>query len=230
VSRVLCIDTAERQVRLETFENGRCLASVRPESRHHVRDLTVHLRKLIAETSWNWPSIAAVGVNTGPGTFTGIRVGLAVAKAICYAHRIDLVGVDMFDCLAQGSREEWFWQSEDAGLTVALEGQLQTVLLARYCRDGDTIRRVSLVSVPHTELAKQIEPSLPIIGLFNRFQNYLPTSARIISHSPWEEWRPGIGGVVLQRVAAGRFDDPMTIEPFYVRPSSAEEKWDRRSN
>lgn len=229
-SRILAIDTAGRQVRLEAFGDGKQIAAVRPNSAQHVRELTVHLRRMLAEIDWKIDQVTAIGVNTGPGTFTGIRVGLSVAKAICYTHRIPMVGVDMFDGFGIGMWLNGTWPTVCAEMEVLLEGQLQSCSAARYRRNETTVERIALTTFPQSELVDQISEHQAVTGMLERMQSRLSPETRVIGHPPWDETRPSIAPIVMQRVAANRFDDPMTIEPFYVRPSSAEEKWDRRSH
>lgn len=229
-SRILAIDTAGRQVRLEAFRDGRPIAAVRPDSAQHVRELTRHLRQMLAEIEWKIEQVTAIGVNIGPGTFTGIRVGLSVAKALCYTHRIPLVGVDMFDCFGVGMWLNGSWPKDCTELDVLLEGQLQSCSAARYCRHETHVERVALTTFPQSELNDRINEDQVVTGMLERTQSKLAPKTRIVGQPPWDQTRPSIAAIVMQRVAANRFDDPMTIEPFYVRPSSAEEKWDRRSN
>jgi tRNA threonylcarbamoyladenosine biosynthesis protein TsaB len=61
------------------------------------------MRRLLSEAGWSIADLTAVGVVNGPGSFTGVRTGLAAAKGLCEASRLPLIAVSRLEVLAEAS-------------------------------------------------------------------------------------------------------------------------------
>jgi tRNA threonylcarbamoyladenosine biosynthesis protein TsaB len=99
---ILVLDTATRTpvVAIATA-NGTILAERRWESRHrHGEELIARLDEVLTEARANRRALTGVVVGTGPGSFTGLRIGLATAKTIAYALSVPTVGISSTRALA----------------------------------------------------------------------------------------------------------------------------------
>ncbi len=104
-SLILSMDTATpcSSVALTsgTRDEGRILASLSFTGRvSHSRRLFAAIDYLLREAEVDWPSIAAIAVSMGPGSFTGLRIGMATAKGLVAATGKILLGVSTLDSLA----------------------------------------------------------------------------------------------------------------------------------
>jgi tRNA threonylcarbamoyl adenosine modification protein YeaZ len=99
---MLVLDTATRRPVVALADDaGMVLAERTWESKHrHGEELLARLEEALAEASARRSDITAVVVGTGPGSFTGLRIGLATAKTVAYALSIPLVGVSSTRALA----------------------------------------------------------------------------------------------------------------------------------
>lgn len=152
---VLGLDTSTR-VQAGIVADGQVLGSVSyDDPMRHVEQLAPLLAGLTAESGVRLNELSRVVVGVGPGPFTGLRVGIATARSICYALGIELRGVCSLDVLAA----QWACSETppDGEVLIATDARRQEVYWARYARDG---RRIAgpAVSRP-TEL-----PELPIGG------------------------------------------------------------------
>lgn len=105
---LLVLDTATRTPVLGLAEmDGRLLATRRWESRHRQGEqLLDELDGLLAEAGVTARDLAGTCVGIGPGSFTGLRIGLATAKVLAYSLRLPLVGVSTTTALALGAQLE----------------------------------------------------------------------------------------------------------------------------
>lgn len=212
--RILVIDTTDSVAIAEAWAGESKIAAESFGAARHAQALTGKIQSLLARAVWRTADIQAIAVNLGPGSFTGIRVGLATAKALVYVHQFRLIGVDCFDAIAASVALPSF--------QVLLPGQLGTYHTVTYELEGgvrvrrplQTLHRDVLVTkviqTGATFTTKGCARQLANIGL-----NY-------------QEALPQVGPVALAKWKAGISNDPMLLEPFYVRPSSAEVAWDAR--
>ena len=100
--RLLAIDTATQQATLAVSELEGALVAVRAwEAGHgHSATLLPNLDALLAETGTSLGDLGGVVAGTGPGSFTGLRVGLATAKVLAYTLDVPIVGVSTAEALA----------------------------------------------------------------------------------------------------------------------------------
>src|SRR5205814_2216971 len=99
--RVLILETSGRagSVALAAGESLLCTRRL-DETRRHARDLAPAVRELFHTQGWKPRDIQAVFVSRGPGSYTGLRVGITSAKVFAYATGCALVGVDTFSAIA----------------------------------------------------------------------------------------------------------------------------------
>lgn len=164
-------------------------------SRRQSAELLPHLLALLGGQRFTVRDITGVGVGAGPGSFTGLRVAMALAKGLAVALGRPIVAV--------GSLTAWLDADPDAVLAIARAGARDAYVLQRgeagpmiVDRDALRDRLDGLVAVAPSELATDFE----IEG----------------AHAPR-------GAVAIARAAAARLagdpagDDPRTIEPIYLR-------------
>lgn len=99
--RVLALDTSGPALSAAAAEYGRLLAWRREElERGHAERLLPVLTTVLAESGWRWTGIGLVAVARGPGSFTGLRAGIAVARAMSLALGCPVLGVGTLEVMA----------------------------------------------------------------------------------------------------------------------------------
>ncbi|NBW97828.1 MAG: tRNA (adenosine(37)-N6)-threonylcarbamoyltransferase complex dimerization subunit type 1 TsaB, partial [Planctomycetia bacterium] len=97
----LAIDTSLARGSVAAADERSMLEIVLPVAGEHARRIGSALTEAVSELGWAVGAAELVGVVRGPGSFTGLRVGLAAAKAIAWATEATLVGVSGFDVIAR---------------------------------------------------------------------------------------------------------------------------------
>lgn len=103
---LLAVDTSNEWMGLAVYDGEQ----VRGErawrsSQHHTIELAPAIQELLASCNLTMKDITALGVAIGPGSFTSLRVGLALAKGIVFARGIPLIGIPTLDILARAQAE-----------------------------------------------------------------------------------------------------------------------------
>ncbi|HKI32573.1 MAG TPA: tRNA (adenosine(37)-N6)-threonylcarbamoyltransferase complex dimerization subunit type 1 TsaB [Gemmataceae bacterium] len=218
--RLLLIETSGRAGLVALAEGESLLATRRlDESRHQARDLAPAIADLLASAGWKPRDVSAIVVSRGPGSYTGLRVGVMSAKAFAYAAGGALLAIDTFAVIASQA------PADANPLDVIADAQQQKVYLQRFERGAPVS---PLVIRPAAEwLAEGPAPWASGPGL-RLHQGRLPATVRPVQEALWEPRAESLLALALKRWHAGERDDPFAVEPLYLRPSSAEEQWQAR--
>lgn len=115
---ILCIETATRLCSVAVGRGGALLAQRELESDKHIHaeKVNVFVQEALVEAGLAPCDLAAVAVGIGPGSYTGLRIGLSAAKGLCFALRIPLIGIGTLDTLvsAAGESPQERWPMIDA--------------------------------------------------------------------------------------------------------------------
>lgn len=100
---ILCIETATNICSVSLCHGGKIIASRESsEERSHASLLTVFIIELLEEASIKASGLEAIAVSKGPGSYTGLRIGVSTAKGIAYGAGIPLVGVNTLEAMFSG--------------------------------------------------------------------------------------------------------------------------------
>ena len=189
------------------------------EPRSHTASLPALVDRVLGTAGVSIEDVEAVAVSIGPGSFTGLRIGLALGKGIAFAGALSLVGVSTLEALA--------WVAGAApGDTVcaALDARKGEVYAALFeATDGAPRRRTPDLALRPAALAERLVPPCILVGDAGEvYGEILGTRATL---RPFATHHPR-GGVIarlgFERLAAGEPGNPGTLEPVYVRPPDAE--------
>lgn len=102
MSFILNIETATKNCSVAIAKNGETILckEIAEEGYSHAEKLHVFIEEVIAEAKINVHDLVAVAVSQGPGSYTGLRIGVSAAKGLCYALGIPLIAVDTLQTLA----------------------------------------------------------------------------------------------------------------------------------
>ncbi len=188
--------------------------------RRHAQSLVTECAALLSEHELQPADLSAVAVTRGPGSFTGLRVGIVCAKTLAYALGIPLITLDTFDVIAAQCPPEWpsAWIVEDA--------QRQELFVGRYEWNGErhqltgerfiqpaqdwlsTLNPQDIVTGPG---ALKLPADITIPEIHRDPQTCVPRAETLCR-------------LAITRLARNEVDDLWTAAPLYIRVSGAEEK------
>ena len=99
---ILNIETATKQCSVSIAKEGKTIVckEVAEEGYSHAERLHVFIEDCVKEAGISYKDLAAIAVSQGPGSYTGLRIGVSAAKGLCYALGIPLIAVDTLKALA----------------------------------------------------------------------------------------------------------------------------------
>jgi tRNA threonylcarbamoyladenosine biosynthesis protein TsaB len=195
------------------------------ETRRHTRDLAPATAELLAAQGWKPRDLSGVIVSRGPGSYTGLRVGIMSAKTLAYAVGCTLVGVETFAVIADQA------PAEVNRVDVLADAQQDKVYVQPFGRTASGWRPLNALAVkPFAEwlTGRSAEAWASGPGL-HRLAAQLPAGVPVIEAASWDPQPESLLRLGLARHTAGERDDPFALEPLYLRPSAAEEQRARQS-
>ena len=109
---------------------------------------TLLVQACLAEANLKMEDLAAVSISEGPGSYTGLRVGFAMAKGFCYAYDLKLICIPTLLALAEGFNSE----KDTAVITPMLDARRMEVYAASYNRSGEELRATEAVILSEEKL------------------------------------------------------------------------------
>lgn len=224
MSLILHIETATQICSVALAEDGNIVAiRESDEPNRHAASVAVFIDQVITEAGIGFDRISAVAVSQGPGSYTGLRLGVSAAKGLCYALEIPLLAVDSLLSMA-------------AGMILHLKGLpggLESDPLFCPMIDARRMEVYRAVYDQHLELVDGIKAEIITMDSFKEIPSGRPLwffgdgAAKceiILSHLPTArfdlDFKPSaryMTGLALELFRQGRFVDTAYFEPYYLK-------------
>jgi len=128
---------------------------------NHARLVTVFIEELLLEAHISAQQLDAVAVSGGPGSYTGLRIGVSVAKGLCYASHLPLIAITSLEAMAQHViRNCEKFQSADSGNTLfcpMIDARRMEVYTAIYNHSGFQVRGIQADIIDHESYMPLLE-------------------------------------------------------------------------
>ena len=222
MSLILCIETGTDICSVGLSRDGE-LISLREsdEGRDHARNVALFVDELLRENDIAAEELSAVAVGMGPGSYTGLRIGVSFAKGLCYGLQIPLVAVGSLDSMVQVAREDhdagiidvdnW----NDAVLCPMVDARRMEVYTQMFDTQGLPLNEVKAEIVTEESFKEwRNERQLVIFGNGAAKCREVLNDATYINVTPSAR---GLAALAHQRLEAGQTEDIAYFEPFYLK-------------
>jgi tRNA threonylcarbamoyladenosine biosynthesis protein TsaB len=180
---------------------------------------------LLKKAGWIPSDVQLVAISQGPGSFTGLRIGVTTAKVFAYAVGAEILGVDTLETIAAAAPDDM------TDVCVVMDAQRGEVVSRRFVRRSDGWfeptgpQRLMDVQTWLTELSPGSVVAGPVL---DKLTDQLPSHVRALDPRYWRPQASVVARLAARDYALGRRDDLWKLVPHYFRRSAAEEKWDAR--
>ena len=213
---LLGIDTSTKLIGVALYDGSKVLGEYTWETRdHHTVELAPAIETALKKSGLEISELGAVGVATGPGSFTGLRIGMAFAKGLVKASKLPLIGVPTLDGLAfaQGIQR--------IPIAAALRAGRGRYAVAWYKRTGLKLKPAEYTEILTPEqLVSHITSKTLVCGDFNAEERrILRTNRKLIKLAPpaFCLRRPAyMSELAWNRWQKGDTDDPSSLSPVYL--------------
>ncbi|MFW5886924.1 MAG: tRNA (adenosine(37)-N6)-threonylcarbamoyltransferase complex dimerization subunit type 1 TsaB [Bacteroidota bacterium] len=187
------------------------------EPNSHSSLLAVFVDELLKSKKMEGEKIDAVAVSKGPGSYTGLRIGVSLAKGLCYSLDVPLISVNTLKALAFGARNHYL-TGKDSLLCPMIDARRMEVYSAVYDAELNVIKPVTAEIITGTSYNEILEKSIVYF-----FGNGSEKCQEVIKH-PNAKFIGGITNSAIQLVElsclafkAGEIEDTAYFEPFYLK-------------
>ncbi len=221
----LGIETSGRIGSVALCDEERPLASYTfPEGARHARDIVPAVDDVVARAGLTREQIAAVAVSRGPGSFTGLRVGVTCAKLLAWTLGWKCVGVPSLEVLAQNVNPGEY--AECTHTCPVLDARRGKVHGALFQWEGGWRDATGVLCLAPEELAERLPEGTLVFGsgVAAAPQVFTDGHFRIGEETLRVARAETVARLGIRRIAAGRDVDPMQLVPHYHRATGPEEK------
>lgn len=221
---ILSIETGTDVCSVALANDGELMAlRESDEGRDHAKKVALFVDELLRETCVQPDDLDAIAVGKGPGSYTGLRIGVSFAKGMCYALNIPLIAIGSLDALTEVAREDY-----DAGI---LDIEDEEWASARLCPMVDARRMEVYAQVFDNEGKPLSEVTAEVVteesfaqwrkaGRFVIFGNGARKCCETLGDVICVDVAPSARGIVRlaeEAFNAARFEDIAYFEPFYLK-------------
>ncbi|QGU94173.1 tRNA (adenosine(37)-N6)-threonylcarbamoyltransferase complex dimerization subunit type 1 TsaB [Clostridium bovifaecis] len=231
--KVLSIDSSTATAACAVIEDGKLLGEmVLNDKKQHSVILMPIIDSLMNNLKLDIKDIDAFVVSSGPGSFTGLRIGMATAKGLAQANNKPFIGISTLDALA-------FNLAYTSGIICPILDALRdNVYTALYSFNKGSLERISDYMAVHIDelipLIKEKAPnSVAFIGdAVSKFSEKLEKSFDSVYFAPAHlnlARASSLGELGLVRLEEGHQDNLLTFSPIYIRKSQAEREYENKT-
>lgn len=220
---ILCIETGTDICSVGIARDGELIAlRESDEGRDHARQVAVFVDELLREQQLQAEELDAVAVGKGPGSYTGLRIGVSFAKGLCYGVGKPLIAVGSLQALVEVAREDYEagildvdgW--EEAHLCPMVDARRMEVYTQLFNSAGAAEDEVRAEVVAAESFAAQRTDGRPFVI----FGNGAAKCAEVLSDAVLVKVAPSARGLVRlaeEAFAQEQFEDIAYFEPFYLK-------------
>jgi tRNA threonylcarbamoyladenosine biosynthesis protein TsaB len=179
------------------------------------------VKQILTDAGWSPKDVELVAVAVGPGSFTGLRIGVTTAKTFAYSVGAEVVGINTLRALAAQAppSQSPLWTISDA--------QRQELFAAKFVI-GENLHiqeELATAIIPQDRWLAELQPGDHVVGpALKRLATRLPAGVEMLAEEYWQPMAIAVGQVAWHAYQAGQRDDIWKLAPNYYRLSAAEEK------
>lgn len=216
MAKLLFIDTSSKNCSALIADDGQVIAErFEANTRSHAQLLPVFIHELFQEAKLERSELSAIAVSAGPGSYTGVRIGMSVAKGICYTLDLPLIALDSLTCMAESMIDIII--QNDAVYIATMDSRKGEIYYAAMDDKGQILNPSQPAVVKDLTWDKWMGKKVFIAGnTQDKLQNIpcLLTLTRLpLDYSAKNYIQSG-----FERFEKGIFDDLVYKEPNYLKP------------
>ncbi|NJM78774.1 MAG: tRNA (adenosine(37)-N6)-threonylcarbamoyltransferase complex dimerization subunit type 1 TsaB [Flavobacterium sp.] len=210
---ILNIETATKNCSISIAKEGKTILckELATENFSHAEKLHIFIEEVLEETNLTFKDINAIAVSQGPGSYTGLRIGVSAAKGLCYALDLPLIAIDTLELLARRVK------IEEGIIVPMIDARRMEVYTAFYDKNYNKTRKTEAEIINEASY-KEINEIFHLVGDgTSKFKEVL-TNSKFIFHN--EVVYPSANEMSIlsfEKYKKSDFVDVAYFEPYYLK-------------
>ena len=218
---ILQIETATASCSVALSNNGKVIADKQATGRNlHAGMITLFIEEVLGTAGITYANLDAIAVSCGPGSYTGLRIGVSTAKGLCFALDKPLIAIETLTAMAHGviGMDEY---RSNPGLVLCpmIDARRMEVYTAFFNMKGERLQETAAAIVDENSFEEILNNNEVLFfgdgaeKCFNVLKGdsnarYLPGFENSAAH---------LTQLAQQKFAAGQFEDVAYFEPYYLK-------------
>ncbi len=221
MSLILCLETATTVCSAALFADEKLLAFRElNDGFTHAENLHLFIKGILEETATNPNQLSAIAVSKGPGSYTGLRIGVSTAKGLAYALSIPLIGLETLQIMSAAAAQA----NPTAGLfSPMIDARRMEVYTAIYDNHLQPLTPITALILDEHSIGAFSQHSD-----LNFFGDGMPKAKDLLSSLKSASFIPDIqpsarfmGGLAYLKFQSATFEDTAYFEPYYLKEFQA---------
>lgn len=211
---ILHIETATKICSVALSNNGELISLKETDESDYVHGevITLFIEEVLKNSGITVKQLSAVSVTSGPGSYTGLRIGVSTAKGLCYALNIPLISVDALYNLAVLAREN---NNPDSSICAMIDARRMEVFSTIYNSDLLPVKPVS-ADILDENSYREYEPFI-VVGDGAQKMKETWSTRNIQFDFTTKSSASGHKTIAIEKYSNKEFEDVAYFEPFYLK-------------
>jgi tRNA threonylcarbamoyladenosine biosynthesis protein TsaB len=228
MSLILQIETATTSCSVALARYGEVLGFKEINARNiHAEVITLYIDELMNNTGISYNDLDAVAVSSGPGSYTGLRIGVSTAKGLCFALDKPLIAIETLEAMAYGViNNPGFFEESNTLLCPMIDARRMEVYTALFDNEGNRVRETAADIIDENSFADYLKSNKIIF-----FGDGAEKCKSVLSGNPNAKFLDDfvnsatyLTQKAAQKFADGAFEDVAYYEPYYLKDFIAGKK------
>jgi tRNA threonylcarbamoyladenosine biosynthesis protein TsaB len=211
---ILHLETSTKVCSVALSKNGALVAVKESQEDNfmHGEYLTLCIQDVLSQSNLSLSEIHAVSVSSGPGSYTGLRIGVSTAKGLCFALKIPLISIDSLQVLKEIAVKKY----PSSNIVCAIDARRMEVFSAIYNSRKDVLKPIS-ADVLMEDTYKEFEPFLFVGDASSKMENFWKEREKIAFDNTIFSSAVGHIEFVYSKYLKDEFESVAYFEPFYLK-------------
>ena len=217
---ILQIETATPVCSVAISHNGETLVSIEAEEQNmHASHLTLFVEKAMTDAKLTYNDLAAIAVSEGPGSYTGLRIGVSTAKGLCYGLGIPLIAINTLDAMSSGfqkSRKDEL--AANSLLVPMIDARRMEVYMATYTEEVKLLTNTQAEIINESSFSESEVETVILFGSgADKFAELFAGNKKVKIVNGFNNSASFISALSFEAFERQDFEDLVYFEPYYLK-------------
>jgi tRNA threonylcarbamoyladenosine biosynthesis protein TsaB len=229
MSLILQIETATQTCSVALSENGKLLHIIEKTDQNiHASNITLFIEEVLKQSNKTVKDLDAVAVSMGPGSYTGLRIGVSTAKGLCYALDIPLIAVNTLEAMTSGFKGKCFSVQPNTVFCPMIDARRMEVYCAIFDDNLSVLMPTEAKIIDENSFSDILNSH--VVYFFGdgavKFEDTLGLNMNARLMGDYQNSAKDLTLLALEKFESKDFVDVAYFEPFYLKDFIAGKKKD----